>query len=74
MSLPTTTITSLHLPITEHKKLQQFAKERMRSQSHLLRTALAYWWANGAPEVPADFAPQDESKVRSNFGKLAEFP
>ena len=36
--------------------------------------ALAFWWANGAPEVPADFAPQDESKVRSNFGKLAEFP
>ena len=52
-----TAITTLHLSLEERDRLQKMGRERMRSQSHLIRTALAFWWANGTPEVPADFDP-----------------
>lgn len=55
MSKRRTTITSLHLLNEDRAKLEQMAKERMRSQSHLLRMAFAFWLANGSPEVPQDF-------------------
>ena len=55
MSKRRTTITSLHLLNEDRAKLEIMAKERMRSQSHLLRMAFAFWLANGSPEVPQDF-------------------
>jgi len=48
-------ITSIDLPESERQKLQEMGRERMRSQGHLIRMALAFWWANGAPETPSDF-------------------
>jgi hypothetical protein len=55
MSKRRTTITSIHLLNEDRAKLELMAKERMRSQSHLLRMALAFWLANGSPDVPQAF-------------------
>lgn len=72
MSKPRTTITSLHLPNSEREQLQIIARDRMRSQSHLLRMALTFWLANGAPEVPQDFAFGPAGRTLKAEGKGGE--
>ena len=58
-------MTSFMLPLPERERLQEMGMERMRSQGHLLRVALAFWLANGAPEVPQDFYPVGRTPTES---------
>lgn len=72
MSKKRTTITSLHLLNEDRAQLEIMAKERMRSQSHLLRMAFAFWLANGAPEVPQDFDLNPVGRTPKAEGKGGE--
>lgn len=61
-----TTITSIYLYKEDRAKLKLMAKERMCTQSHLLRTAFSFWLANGRPEVEADFHLHCVAKIKQS--------
>lgn len=77
MAITNSDITSLHLFGEDRAELEIMAKERVRSQSHLLRIAFAFWLANGTPEVPAgfDFGPAGRTlQTAGGGGNFAEIP